>query len=116
MTLFAAFCYVTLIVQAVWLPWFFPIALAGFVYDEQFYRMMLVVGQVLPLLLAAAVYLHDRLEWRGSTDAFHDSVRAPLPSAATPPAELTFPLLGRQPTRTGPRSPSETELTRRLGP
>lgn len=113
-TAFAAFCYLTPIVRAVWLPWYLPITPAGFVYDEQFYRLMLVIGQVLPLLLAAGVYLHDRLEWRGSIDVFQESVRAPLPSAAAPPAELTFPVLGSQSTKAGPRSPSVAELARRF--
>lgn len=109
---YGGFCYLTPIVRAVWLPWFIPLHPTGFVYDEAFYRTMLLAGQALPVLVLAGVILFNRLEWKASPEAFEDAVRQEPASAKGPQAELTFPLLAQKATRGGPRNPSVAELAR----
>lgn len=109
---YCAFCYVTPIVRAVWLPAFIPLHPPGFVYDETFYRTMLILGQALPAFVLIGVVLFGRLEWKHSPDAFVDALLQQPKPRKTPPAELSFPLLAQKATRPGPRNPSVAEMGR----
>jgi hypothetical protein len=111
---YCAFCYVIPIVRAVWLPAFIPLHPPGFVYDETFYRTMLILGQALPAFVLIGVVLFSRLEWKRSPDAFVDALLQKPKPHKTPPAELSFPLLAQKATRSGARNPSIADIRRLL--
>lgn len=83
---------------------------------------MLVLGRTLPLLIPPALFTFNKSEWQASFEAFGEQAQqSPKPKRGwfarkpkAPPAELTFPVLAKQPAKAGPRSPSVAEMARRF--
>jgi hypothetical protein len=120
---YGAWCYTTPMDGPFWLPWVIPVWPPGFVYDQALFEQMLVFGQAIPVLIPLALFVFNKLEWQGSFEAFGEMAQQSTKpkrrwfarKPKTPPAELTFPLLAKQSTKAGPRSPSVAEMARRLG-